>query len=192
MKRKEKAKPNWTIEKTKFDNVRHLRRFFLWAKRWTFKLAQKAARRMLELPMPAGNALQSTHKDQLWNPPQYWETKTQHACVTDADGCTRSRPRRAGHKRYQDHFTVKGMNSITDYSFVLEFIPMSKALHFSHRYRRHWKNNGKNWRKARRDSLRKSKNRNKVIEEVRNKDRKTYFASLLDHCHLKNSELQTH
>ena len=35
-----------------------------------------------------------------------------------------------------------------------------------------------------------SQNQKKVIEEARNKGRKVHFASLIDLCHLKNSELE--
>ena len=38
--------------------------------------------------------------------------------------------------------------------------------------------------------LTKVKNKTEVIEEARNKDRKIHFASLMDLCHLKNSELE--
>ena len=38
--------------------------------------------------------------------------------------------------------------------------------------------------------LTKVRNKNEVIEEARNKCRKLHFASLMDLCHLKNSELE--
>ena len=38
--------------------------------------------------------------------------------------------------------------------------------------------------------LTKVRNKNEVIEEARNKGRKVHFASLMDLCHLKNSELE--
>ena len=100
------------------------------AKRWTFKLIQKAAQRMLELPMPVAMPYKEHIKISWETHRNIGKRKTKCACVADADGSTRPRPGRAGHKRYQDHFTVKRMNSITDYSFVLEFIPMPQALNF--------------------------------------------------------------
>ena len=38
--------------------------------------------------------------------------------------------------------------------------------------------------------LTKVRNKKKVIDEARNKGRKVQFASLMDLCHLKNSELE--
>ena len=38
--------------------------------------------------------------------------------------------------------------------------------------------------------LTKVRNKKEVIEEARNRGRKVHFASLMDLCHLKNSELE--
>ena len=38
--------------------------------------------------------------------------------------------------------------------------------------------------------LTKVRNKKEVIDEARNKGRKVHFASLIDRCHLKNSELE--
>ena len=38
--------------------------------------------------------------------------------------------------------------------------------------------------------LTKVRNKKEVIDEARNKGRKAHFASLMDLCHLKNSELE--
>ena len=40
--------------------------------------------------------------------------------------------------------------------------------------------------------LTKVRNKKEVIEEARNTDRKVHFASVMDLCHLKNSELEPH
>ena len=51
---KSKAKQKWAIEKPKLDNARQLRGiFFIEPNDEEFKLAMKAARRKLEVPMPA-------------------------------------------------------------------------------------------------------------------------------------------
>ena len=51
---KQKAKQRWAVEKGKLDNVRQLRGiFFLEPNDEEFKLTVKAARRELEVPMPA-------------------------------------------------------------------------------------------------------------------------------------------
>ena len=51
--------------------------------------------------------------------------------------------------------------------------------------RQHWRNNVK----TRENTWRKS-NKSEVIDEARNKGHTVHFASLMDLCHLKNSELE--
>ena len=90
-----------------------------------FKLTMKAARRKLEVPMPAALPLQNTDKEQWENPPQY---RTKYACVVNADESRRPRLEGAGHQPHQDHIIAKGMHSMTHYSLVHKFIPMPQAL----------------------------------------------------------------
>ena len=67
---KKKAKQTWTIEKPKLDNARQSRGiFFIEPNDEELKLTSKAARRKLEVPMPAAipyssDTLQNTHKKQ--------------------------------------------------------------------------------------------------------------------------------
>ena len=52
--KKKKAKQKWAIETPKLDNARQLRGiFFIEPNDEEFKLTMKAARRKLEVPMPA-------------------------------------------------------------------------------------------------------------------------------------------
>ena len=126
---KKKAKQKWVIEKPKLDNARHLRGiFFIEPDDEEFKLAMKAARRKLEVPMPAAmpckiptKSIGETHRN-------IGKRKTKDACVVDADESTRPRLEGAGHRSHQDHVTAKGMNSVTHYSLVHKFIPMPQAL----------------------------------------------------------------
>ena len=46
------------------------------------------------------------------------------------------------------------------------------------------------WKKIAAWQLTKVRNKTDVIDEARNKGRKVLFASLMDLCHLKNSELE--
>ena len=46
------------------------------------------------------------------------------------------------------------------------------------------------WRKIQARQLTKVRNKKEVIEEARKKGRKIHFASVMDLCHLKNSELE--
>ena len=80
---------------------------------------------------------------------------------------------------------------MTHYSLVQKFIPMPRAL----------KNTGckgssgeiigkKNLEKIPAWQLTKVRNKKEAIEEARNEGRIVHFASLMDLCHLKNSELE--
>ena len=56
--------------------------------------------------------------------------------------------------------------------------------------RQQWRKNGKNLRKSRHGSWRKSETRKKWSMKQGKKGWKVHFASLMDLCHLKNSELE--
>ena len=76
MQRKRKAKQRWAVEKPKLDNARQLRGiFFVEPNDEGFKLTMEAARRKLDVPMPAAMPCKNTDKEQWRNPPQYWETQ---------------------------------------------------------------------------------------------------------------------
>ena len=73
---KKKAKQKWAVEKSKLDNARQLREiFFIEPNDEEFKLTMKAARRKLEVPMPAAMPCKKNDKEQWRSPPQYWETQ---------------------------------------------------------------------------------------------------------------------
>ena len=58
---KKKAKQRWIIEKPKLHNARQLRgTFFIEPNDEAFKLTKKAARRKLEVPMPAAMPCKNT------------------------------------------------------------------------------------------------------------------------------------
>ena len=115
--------------------------------------------------------------------------KTKYACVVDADESTRPRLEGAAHEHHQDRITEKRMNSVNHYSLVHKFIPMlhaMKILDAKAAVVKEWEVPEKipAWQ------LTKVRNKKEVIEKERNKGRKVHFASLMDLCHLKNSELE--
>ena len=124
----------------------------------------KAARRKLEVPMPAAMPCKIPIQSSGETHRNIGKRKTKNAYVVDADEYTRPRLEGSGHKHHQDRITAKGMNSFTHHSLVHKFIPA--------------------WQ------LTKVRNKKEVIDEARNKGRKVHFASLMDLCHLKNSELE--
>ena len=165
----EKSKQRWAIEKAKLDNAIQLRGiFFIEPNDEEFKLTMKAARRKLEVPMPAAMPYKIPLKNSGETLRNIGKRTTKYACVVDADECTRPRLEGARHKYHQDHITAKGANSVTHYSLVHKFIPMPQAF----------KNPDAKAAEVR--------NKKEVIGEARNKGRKVHFASLMDLCHLKN------
>ena len=92
--------------------------FFIEPNDEEFKLTMKAARRKLEVPMPAAMPCKIQIESSGETHRNIGKRRTKYACVVDADGCTRPRLEGAGHKPHQDHITAKGMNSFTHYSVV--------------------------------------------------------------------------
>ena len=126
---KKKAKQRWAIEIPKLDNVTQQGGiFFIEPNDEEFKLTMKAARRKLEVPMPAAMPCKIPIRSSGETHRNIGKRKTKYACIVDADESTRPRPEGAGHKPHQDHITAKGMKSMTHYSLVPKFIPMPQAF----------------------------------------------------------------
>ena len=103
---KKKAKQRWAIENPKLDNARQLRgRFLIEPNDEEFKLTIKAARRKLEVPMPAATPCKIPIKSSGQTHRDTGKRKTKYACIVDADESTRPRLEGAVHKHHQDHIT---------------------------------------------------------------------------------------
>ena len=177
--RETKARPCQAIERNTLHRT----------KRWRIQAHNQSRSEKVGSSDASSNALQNTDKEQWENPPQYWETQDKYACIVDADENTRTRLEGAVHKHHQDHITAKRVNSITHYSLVHKFILMPQALKNS----RCKGGSGKEWEKLEKIpawDLTKVINKKEVIDEARNEGTKVHFASLMDLCHLKNSELE--
>ena len=96
-----------------------------------FKVTIKAARRKLEVPMPATMPCKIPIKSSREADRSIGTRKTKYACIVDAAESTRPRVEGSVHKFHQDHITAKGMNSMTHYSLVHKFIPMPLAIKIS-------------------------------------------------------------
>ena len=173
---KKKAKQRWAIEKPEF-NGRQLRgTFSIEPNDEEFKLTMKAARRKLEVPMPAAMTCNIPLMNSGETDRNIGKRKTNYACVVDADEWTRPREEGAGHKPHQDHTCTNSFRCLKHYKN-----PDAKAAVVNY------------WvtlEKIRAWQLTKVRNKKEVIEEARNRGRKVHFASLMDLCHLKISELK--
>ena len=93
------------------------------------------------------------------------------------------------HKNHEDHIAGKGMNSLSHYNLVHKFIPMPQAMMIPDAKAavdKEWEQHEKILARQ----LTKVRNKNEVIDETRNEGKTVHIASLMDVCHLKNSELE--
>ena len=126
---KKKAKQKCAVDKPKRDTARQLRGiYFIEPDDEEFKLIIKAARRKLEVRMPAAmpckiprRSIGETHRN-------VGKRRTGFACIVDADESTRPRVEGAGHISHQDHINAKGMNSMTHYNIVHKFTPVPQLM----------------------------------------------------------------
>ena len=114
--------------------------------------------------------------------------ETKYACIVEADESTRKRLEGTLHEDHEDHIAGKAINSLNHHNLVQKFIPMLRVMRkpdakaaMDLELEKHEKILA--WQ------LTKVRNKNEVIDEARNQGRKVHFASLMDLCHLKNSEL---
>ena len=173
----------------KLDNARKLRgNKFIDPDDGEFKDIMKDVRRKLEVPMPAAKLCKI-------QPEKYKETsraekdcKTKYACISEADESTRMRKERIYSQESWKSYCRK-KKKLSHYNLVHKFIPMPHAMKIPEAKAPV----DKEWEKLERISawnLTKVKSKKEVIDEPRNKGRKVHFASFMDLCHLKNSQLE--
>ena len=91
---------------------------------------------------------------------------------------------RSQRKNHEDYIAGRSMNSLSHYNLVHKFVPMPEAMKIP---------DAKAAVEKEREillQLTKVRNKSEVIAEARNKGHTVHFASLMDLCHLKNSELE--
>ena len=192
---KKRAKQRWAVERPKLDYARQLRGiFFIEPNDEEFQPTMKAARRKLEVPMPAAILRKIPIESSGWLavgiPTAILWNGRQNTLVLLKP--TRARDqgwKELDTKPHQDHITAKGTNSFTHYSLVHKIIPMPQAL--KKMQRQQWRKNGKKLEKILAWQLTKVRNKTEVIDEARTSGATVHFASLMDICHLKNAELET-
>ena len=179
---KSKAKQKWIIDKPQLENARRLRGiFFIEPQDEELTHIIKNGRRKLEIPMPAAMLCKTPVNGCGETCSSIGKRKTKHAFLVDTDESVRLRLEGVPHRYHEYHIAAKGMNSQSHYNMVHKFIPIPGALKIPVQ-RKQWKNNAK--------QLTKVRNKKEVIDEARNKGSKVHFASLMDLCHLKNSDLE--
>ena len=90
---------------------------------------------------------------------------------------------------HEDHIAGRGDNSLQHYNLVYIFLPMPQAMKIPAAKAAA----DKEWEKLEKISawnLTKVRSKKEVIEEARASGTTVHFASVMDICHLKNSELE--
>ena len=124
-----KEKQKWAIEKPKLDNARRLRGiYFVDPKREEFKDILKNARRKFAIPMPAAMPCKTPRNCRGETCNNIGTHKTKYACIVKADESIRNRMEGALRRCHEDHIAGKGMNSLSHYNSVHNFIPMPQAM----------------------------------------------------------------
>ena len=117
------------------------------------------------------------------------EAKTRSSCITEAHESTRQRVESVTKRIHEEHIAGKGQNSVLHYNLVHKFIPMPQAMKIPDAKAAVDKERKKlqtipAW------DVRKVKSKKEVIKEAQKNNNKVHFASLMDLCPLKNSELE--
>ena len=92
-------------------------------------------------------------------------------------------------QHHQDHIAGKGENSLQHYILVHKFVPMPQAMKIPAAKAAV----DKEWEKLEKISawnLTKVRSKKEVVDEARTSGATVHLASLMDICHLKNTELE--
>ena len=115
--------------------------------------------------------------------------KQRFSCIAEAHESTRQRIESVMKRIHEEHIAGKGENSLLHYNLVHKFIPMRHAMKIPDAKAAV----DKEWEKVETLpawQLEKVKSKKEVIKEAQKNNNKVHFASLMDLCHLKNSELE--
>ena len=116
--------------------------------------------------------------------------KIKYACIVDVDESMRITLESVPHRNHEDHISAKGINSLGHHNLVHKFIPMPQALKTTSCEGCTGKRKGKIGKDTGMAADESQKQEKEVIDEARNEGRIVHFASLMDICHLLNSELE--
>ena len=187
----EKKNTSELPKKTKLDNARRLRGIYCIdpADAEFKETVKKSVRRELEVPMPAAMPCKIRRGKYRESCRTSGTRKTTYSCIVEADKSTRKRLEGTLHKDHEDHIARKGVNSLNHSNLVHESIPMRQAIHLPDAKAAV----DKEWEKLEKIpawQLTKVRNKKEVIDEERKEGKTVHFASLMDICHLKSSELE--
>ena len=193
-----REKQEWAIEKPKLEHARDLRVIYsIDPSDEEYKDIIKNARRKLERSKAAAmpclrtfplacireTVVSKTEKAKAS------ESKIRFSCITEAHKSTRQRIESVTKRIHEEHIAGKGQNSVSYYNLVHKNIPMPQAMKIPVAKAAV----DKEWQKLETIpawDVTKVKSKKEVIKEAQKNNNKVHFASLMDLCHLANSELE--
>ena len=183
-----KEKQKWSNEKLHLENARKFRGiYFIDPEDKEFKETIKNARKKLETSVAPAMPCKIMKKNCGSGGSNKINTKL--ARILEADESTRPRMGNSVPNYHEDHIAEKRDNSLQHYNLGHKFIPMPQAMKIPFAQAAV----DKEWDKLEKISawnLTKVRSKKQVIDEARTKGAKVRFASLMDICHLKNTELE--
>ena len=193
-----REKQEWAIEKPKLEHARKMRGIYsIDPSVEEHKDIIQNAKRKLETPnaaaVPCKRAFSqaSTRETGVSKTgrAKTFEAKTRFSCIPEAHESTRQKIESVTKRIHEEHIAGKGQNSVLHYNLVHKFIPMLQAMKIPDAEAAV----DKEWKKLETIpawDVRKVKSKKEVIKEAQKNNNKVRFASLMDLCHLKNSELE--
>ena len=115
--------------------------------------------------------------------------KTRFSCITEAHESTRQRTESPTKRIHEEHIAGKGQNSVLHYNLVHRFMSMLQAMKIPDAKAavvKEWKQleTIPAW------DVKKVSSKKEIEKEAQKNNNKVHFASLMDLCHLKISELE--
>ena len=190
-KYRQKAKRHWTLKKSKFDN----------AQTWTgiyhidpndmkFKDTMKNARKKLEVPLGSAMPCESSNQQGAALCAHNKSRKSRFACIVGAHESTRTRTGTSQPRDHDDRITDKGFNSLSHYNLVHKPISPPPSNENPGCESRSWQRMGKARKFSSMASDEIQQQKRGVIEKAQKEERSVHFATLIDSCHFKNSNLE--
>ena len=120
------------------------------------------------------------------------EAKTRFSCITEAHESTRQGIESVTKRTHEEHIAERRAEFCIALQFRALIYSDAASDEDSRCKRQQWTRNGKKLETIPAWDVNKVKSKKEVTKEAQKNNNKLHFASLMDLCHLKNSELEPH
>ena len=184
-----REKQEWAIEKPKLEHARDLRRIYsIDPSDEEYKDITKNARRKLKTPKAAAMPCKKGVSSSIHTGNRCFKNRKKPRHL-EAHESTRQRVESVTKRMHEEHVAGKGHHSVLHYNLVHKFIPMPQAMKIPDAKAAVDKELKKletipAW------DVEKIKSKKEGKKKAEKNNNKVHFASLMDLCHRKNSELE--